>query len=97
MKAIASRAGGAGSMGIGFDLAGLSSAKSKSGTGGDGLTTSASSLFRDSCLSLGELADASSGEVDFCSSFRRFSSPLTRFRRASRTSVLGPRFFGMAS
>jgi hypothetical protein len=28
---------------------------------------------------------------------RRFSRPSTRFRRASSTSVFGPRFFGTAS
>ena len=33
----------------------------------------------------------------FPSETRRFSRPSTRFRRASRTSVLGPLFFGTAS
>jgi hypothetical protein len=42
--------------------------------------------------------DSASGDEDFCcSSFSRCSSPLTRFRSASRTSVFGPRFFGTAS
>jgi len=40
---------------------------------------------------------ASTGETDLFSSLSRFSRPLTRRRRASRTSVFGSRFFGMAS
>lgn len=35
--------------------------------------------------------------MGFFSSWSLFSSPSTRLRRASRTSVLGPRFFGIAS
>lgn len=37
------------------------------------------------------------GEMGFFSSWSLFSRPSTRFSRASSTSVLGPRFFGMAS
>lgn len=37
------------------------------------------------------------GETGLCSSRNLFSSPSTRFNRASRTSVLGPRFLGTAS
>jgi hypothetical protein len=37
------------------------------------------------------------GEFDFFSSFSLFSKPSTLFKRASKTSVFGPRFFGTAS
>lgn len=35
--------------------------------------------------------------MGFFSSWSLFSRPSTRLRRASRTSVLGPRFLGIAS
>jgi hypothetical protein len=37
------------------------------------------------------------GEIGFFSSWSLFSNPSTRLRRASSTSVLGPRFLGTAS
>jgi hypothetical protein len=37
------------------------------------------------------------GEFDFFSSFSLFSKPSTLLSRASKTSVLGPRFLGTAS
>lgn len=37
------------------------------------------------------------GDIGFFSSCSRFSKPSTLFRRASSTSVLGPRFLGTAS
>lgn len=43
------------------------------------------------------VVDSLLGEFDFFSSFNLFSRPSTLFRRASRTSVFGPRFFGTAS
>ena len=41
--------------------------------------------------------DLSEGEIGLFSSRSCFSSPSTRIRRASKTSVFGPRFFGTAS
>jgi hypothetical protein len=39
----------------------------------------------------------SGDESEFFSVCRRFSRPSTRLSKASRTSVLGPRFLGTAS
>lgn len=47
------------------------------------------------CSSAGPSGEA--GDMGLFSSWSLFSSPSTRLSRASRTSVLGPRFLGIAS
>lgn len=42
-------------------------------------------------------AFSGAGASEEASLFNRFSRPSTRFKRESRMSVFGPRFFGMAS